>query len=106
MNNSELAAKMLEWEQTQVKADALALEIREAVLALGKTQTVGNVRATYSAGRKSYDYEDAALHHIPVDVIQKYMKPTFDYRNACKDFGVTDIPFTESAPSVTIKLVG
>ena len=46
MNSSELAQKMLEWEQTQVKADALALEIREAVLSLGKTQTVGNVRAT------------------------------------------------------------
>lgn len=105
INMSELAQKMLEWEEVQTKADALALEIGEAVLELGKTQTVGNVRATYSAGRKRYDYELAAKSHVPVDFIQRYMKPTFDFKQACADYGVEDIPFTQSEPSVGIRLL-
>ncbi|MBK9003525.1 MAG: hypothetical protein IPM41_06570 [Sphingomonadales bacterium] len=59
MDNSQLAALMLEWEATQRKADALAETIKGAVLAIGKTQVVGNVRATYSAGRRTFDYRAA-----------------------------------------------
>lgn len=59
MDNSQLAATMLEWEATQRKADALAETIKGAVLAIGKTQVVGNVRATFSAGRRTFDYRAA-----------------------------------------------
>lgn len=59
MNATELATRMLEWETTQRAADALRAEIEAAVLALGKTQTVGNVRATFSAGRRTFDYRAA-----------------------------------------------
>ena len=58
MNKSDLAQTMLKWEQVQREADALAAE-----LGIGKTQTVGNVRASYSGGRKSYDYQAAADGH-------------------------------------------
>jgi len=54
---SELAATMLQWEQTQRQADALKELITATVLDIGKTQNAGNVRASYSKGRKSYDYE-------------------------------------------------
>ena len=56
---TELAHKMLEWQEAQARADLLKMDIEAAVLQIGKTQTVGNVRATYSAGRKSYDYTEA-----------------------------------------------
>lgn len=59
MNNSELAALMLEWEITQRSADEIAAQIKSAVLSIGKTQTVGNVRATYTAGRRTFDYQGA-----------------------------------------------
>ena len=59
MNASQLAGLMLEWEAAQRKADELRLDIEDLVLALGKTQTVGNVRATVSAGRRTFDYEAA-----------------------------------------------
>ena len=59
MNATELATKMLEWETTQRAADMLRAEIEAAVLAVGKTQTVGNVRATFSAGRRTFDYRAA-----------------------------------------------
>ena len=59
MDNSQLAALMLQWEQVQRQADALRAQIEAAVLAQGKTQTVGNVRATFSAGRRTFDYRAA-----------------------------------------------
>ena len=64
MNASQLAGLMLEWEAAQRKADELRLDLEDLVLALGKTQTVGNVRATFNAGRRTFDYQaaiDAAL---------------------------------------------
>lgn len=59
MDNSQIAALMLEWEATQRKADELAAQIKAAVLAISKTQVVGNVRATFSAGRRTFDYRAA-----------------------------------------------
>jgi hypothetical protein len=59
MDNSQLAALMLEWEAAQRKADGLAEQIKSAVRAIGKTQVVGNVRATFSAGRRTFDYRAA-----------------------------------------------
>jgi len=59
MNASELASAMLAWENAQRLADALRAKIEAAVLKIGKTQTVGNVRASYMAGRRTFDYEAA-----------------------------------------------
>jgi hypothetical protein len=52
---------MLDYEAMQRRADAIRAEIEAAVLALGKTQTVGNVRATFSAGRRTFDYQAAIV---------------------------------------------
>ena len=106
MDNSELAKLMLDWEQAQTQADALKLKIQDAVLALGKTQTVGNVRATYSQGRKSYDYETGAVEHpaFTLDIATQHSKMVVDWRTVCKELGA-QAPFTQSDPSVTIKLV-
>lgn len=116
MNMSELAARMLEWEDTQRKADALRSEIEAAVMDLGKTQTVGNVRATYSAGRKSYDYRgaiDAAGQNgfITTEALDPYTtvvpaSVSIDFRAACQGLGIEDVPYTQSEPSVSVKLVG
>ena len=62
MDNSQLATLMLDWEITQRKADELAAQIKAAVLTLGKTQVVGNVRASFSAGRRTFDYRAAVLN--------------------------------------------
>ena len=59
MDASTMASLMLDYEAAQRKADALRADIEAAVLALGKTQTVGNVRATFSAGRRTFDYRAA-----------------------------------------------
>lgn len=105
MNASELAQTMLAWEELMVQAKALEDQIKEVVLSLEKTQVVGNVRATYSTGRKSYQYEDAWREHgldTGLD-IEDYEKISYDYKKACEDGGL-DVPFTQSDPSVLLKL--
>ena len=105
MEPNELARRMLEWQEAQAHADLLRIEIEAAVLELGKTQTVGSVRATYSAGRKSYDYEAAwrnEYDHLPSPMFQRV---TYDYKSACIDAGIQDVPFTQGAPSVSLKVM-
>lgn len=107
MEPNELARRMLEWQDAQAHADLLKMEIEAAVLELGKTQTVGSVRATYSAGRKSYDYEaawKAGGYGTGVD-IEKYQRTTYDYKSACLDAEIQDVPFTQGAPSVSLKVI-
>ena len=109
MDASELAQAMLRWETVQREADALRSEIEAAVLELGSTQTVGNVKASYSNGRKSYDYR-TALSFADEATLMPWTKEipatvSIDYRAACKGLGIEDVPFTQSEPSVSVKLV-
>jgi len=110
MNASELAQKMLVWEQQKRSLDALTAEIEAAVLELGQTQTVGSVRATYSGGRKSFAYDAAATQvgvTIPQELVDEHTQTTqrIDWKAICEVAGVTDIPFTQSEPSVSVKLL-
>jgi len=110
MDNSELAMKMLAWEQAKKNLDTLEKEIEEAVLALGKTQTVGNVRATFSNGRKTYDYETAAVEHPLFNPSTRALftkvVETVDWKAACEHLGQEEIPVLKQAePSVSVKLL-
>ena len=132
MDGSDLALLMLDWESTQRAADELKARIEAEVLTIGKTQTVGNVRATYSAGRRSFDYtEDWRAHGygtgVDIEEFQKvaydyeaawvannddlpgeeHRRITYDYRSAVKAAGIVDadIPCTQAPPSVTVKLL-
>ena len=112
MDATKLAMKMLEWGKLQQEASTLAAEIEAAVLEIGKTQTVGNVRASYSGGRKSYDYQAAADGHIHVSPATVSLFTTIipetksvNWNGICKHAGIEDIPFTQSAPRVTVKLL-
>ncbi len=128
MNASELAAKMLEWEKRKVELDALTTEIEAAVLDIGKTQVVGKVRATYSGGRATYDYQtpcaevspdvlarfaseqrttdwDAVADFAP-DVVQRFttINTVYDYRAVCKEAKIDPVVISKTAPTVTVKL--
>jgi len=107
MNASELAAKLLQWEALKRQLDELELSIEADVIHIGKSQTVGNVRAAYSAGRKTYDYQGAAIAHdlISDDVVAPFAKTVVDWKAVCEQHSVV-VPFTQGDPSVTIKLIG
>jgi len=112
VNVSELAQKMLAWEKVRHELDALTQEIEAAVLEIGKTQTVGNVRATYSGGRRTFDYRAAAENHPMVSQATIALHTTvipqterIDWRAVCGHVGIDDVPYSQSPPSVTVKLL-
>jgi len=113
MDASELAAKLLQYEAEYKALEALKEEIIEAVLDVGETQKAGNVTASYSGGRKTFDYQTAAVESPKVtpDIIQEFTKTVttveVDYLKVCDAAGLdkeTEIPFTQSQPSVTLKV--
>ena len=113
MNVSELAQKMLEWEQKKRELDTLGETIQAAVLELEKTQTVGSVKAAFNRGRKTYNYKEAARDHPKVTdaIVAQFTTTTSttktDWLKLCKHMEISkgDTPFTQAQPSASIKLV-
>ena len=117
MDRNALALNMLHWYKIQEQADELAAAIRDTVLDLGETVTTGLVRASYSKGRKTYDYRGVGSGKLREGNAKVYdqiieanttLVPKIDWRHICfGDLGLDtdDIPFIESDPSVTIKVL-
>ena len=108
MNATELATTMLRWGELQRQADALAADIEAAVLAIGKTQTVGDVRATYSKERVIYDYEAGAFtlpDHEVSRLMLEHTQTSYDWKAICADAGVDAPVKAQGEPSVTVKFV-
>jgi len=109
MNKSLLAEWMLKWERKKRELDELETAIHDTILQLGETVEVGNVKAQYRQGRKSYDYE--AVGSDASDALREQFTKTMvkvDWRKLVLDgMGIeqNQIPFTESDPSVSIKLL-
>jgi hypothetical protein len=132
LNPSELALLLLEWEKAKRALNELEAYIARSVLNLGKTQNVGNVRATYSEGRRKLDYETPGskapagiieLHsevesYVDWEGLARSFEPTdiliFEYTHAekviawnkvCKDAGIEPDVVKQGEPSVTLKLM-
>lgn len=107
MDKSQLARLMLEWEEVKRRLDYLEAHIRNEVLQLQESQKVGNVKATYYTGRRTYDYE-AACEGTDDALVEAYTIPKVDWRSlALEGIGLEqeEIPFKESQPSVSLKLL-
>ena len=129
MNSSELAAKMLLWENSKKELDNLEDEIKSAVLELKSTQKVGNVSASYSNGRRELDYEtpgklapvEVIMAHTVVNKVTDWQAvatlidpeiieecthetETVNWSNVCKEAKIEPEVVKEGTPSVTIKL--
>lgn len=107
---AKLAERILFYGRRLRELDVLGAKIKADVLVLAKTQTVGNVRATYSAGRKTYDYDFAgkaarAVGAISEAIVAQYTMRKIDWRSVCQAAQLEDVPYTQSEPSVTIKLL-
>lgn len=135
MDASTLATKMLDWEAKKRELDAIEAEIKAAVMEIGKTQTVGNVRATFANGRRSFDYETAgrtAQQEIIADCsktsvdwgkfvelagIADELRNEFlveydqsqntstDWKAVCEKAHIEPLVASQSEPSVTVKLL-
>ncbi len=105
-----LAEMMLEWEDVKVKLDEIESVIIQAVLKLKKTQTVGNVTAKYSGGRRTLDWEATANNAQVTNeaVLQRTRtQVVVDWKKVCQDIGVADKPVVtkQARPSVTVGLL-
>jgi len=107
MDASALARDLLRWEQKRRELDELEAAIKDSVMQIGQTQTVGNVRATYYKGRKSYDYQAAADGHPMVSqaTVELFTTPKIDWCGICKHAGIEDVPFKQGTPSVSLRLM-
>ena len=112
VDKRELALLLLRWEIERKTLDALETEIKGLVSMLGETQTVGWVRATYSKGRTTYDYELACRNReadMNVELVAKHSSTVTDWRAmALESLGLAQakIPVAKvGEPSVSIGLV-
>jgi len=103
MNDSELAQAMLDWKAAQQAADEIAEAIKAEIADREKGITVGDVRATYSAGRKRYDYQAACLE-APTSVVSKHTQKVVNWRAVAEELQVEDIPFEQGDPSVSLRI--
>ena len=105
MKSSQLASLMLDWENAQIKADSLAQQIKNEILIMEKSQTVGNVVATYRKGTTSYDYETPARENIQPDILtNQYAKLVYNFREACLANNIEPLVIGVGDPSVSLKL--
>lgn len=111
---SALAATMLEWEQKKAELDDLEMVIKHDVMMVGKTLTVGNVRASYSGGRKTYNYQTTAYASgATPDEIRGFTTqppmpaPVTDWKGLCESLGISkdETIHDKSKPTVTVKLI-
>ena len=112
MDSKELAQKMLAWGELQEQAAELEAEIKAAVLEIGKTQNVGNVRATYSNPRKTYQsWEQAVLEKETENNGFPYADyevktVTVDWQKLATDYKIERKAWVDETakPSVTLKI--
>lgn len=115
---SQLAKLMLLWEEKRRSLDELEAAIKDTVLQLGKTQTVGNVRASFFKPRNSYDYETPVQDlldcpetsdedHAKIrNTIHNCTTQVVDWRAVCKFRDIDPIVTPGEGPgSVSIKLL-
>jgi hypothetical protein len=110
MTKYELAHALLLWGELHCQMQALEERIEQAVLEGGATVVVGNVRARYSKGRKSYDYKaivDALEPAVAVDTVALFTTmpripaPVVDWRGLAKSLGL-EAPFKQASPGVRV----
>lgn len=115
VDRSELARMMLLWEQKAAELEVLGESIKTDVLALAETQTVGNVTAKYTKGRRELDYQTPAMVQATPNQISPFQKyepeqvipaRTYtDWRALCKELEIEPNVVKEGTPSVKIRLL-
>ena len=128
MNKSELAGKILLWEEKKTELDNLEDEIKQEVLTLKLSQKVGNVSVSYTNGRRELDYEtpgklapaeiiknnttinsfvdwEEVSTLIDPDIIVECTKETetVNWSNVCKEAKIEADVIKEGIPAVSIK---
>lgn len=105
IDKTALARLMLEWEAKRKELDKIETDIKNIVLELGESFTVGDIRATFTKGRTTYDYEMTVQRAEPdQETVDKFTSTVIDYRGITQELNLEPIIKTVGEPSVTIKI--
>lgn len=106
LSATQIAQLILDWGQKKKELDRLEAQIQEACLPLARTQTVGDVRASYRKESVAQDWKTAwntARDNAPVPA--EYCKLIPDYRAACSAYTIYEAPEIIRPATVTLKLL-
>lgn len=111
-----LTENLQRWAEVRKQLDDLELSISEEVIALGKSQSYGDVVAEYkkSSTNGKYDYEAMVREIEPdMELVNKhtvYPEPYIDFKSLADEAGATEelkkryyTPPVGGTPKVTIK---
>ena len=98
-----------EWAALKKHLDEIEERIKEDVMRLEKSVKFGNVTASYTKGRGTYDYHAIASEaNPPEDVISACTEPKTDWKAVCDTIGVDEELrqkyYRPGTPSVSIKI--
>lgn len=108
MNAIELTKLFVDYAEATKKADELKAQIEAEVLAIGLTQKMAGVTATYyKPGFETPDYATAAKNvNPPTEIVMKYttVMATTKWAEVCKELNLEVPPGAEKPARVTIKV--
>jgi len=116
-SKTELALALLEWAEKKAALDWIEADIIETVMARGSSIEVGCALAKFTAGRKTYQYKQAAtesLDVMPTDEAAELFDmhtvnvPKTDWRALVIDglgLDQKEVPFEQSSASVKLVLL-
>lgn len=106
-----LAQKLHQWGELKRQLDSLEADIQAEVLELKQSQSVGDVVATYTIGRGSYNYEEI-VRKVGASkvIIESHSKYVTDWKAVCEEIYIPPEVkaeyYTPGTPSVRLKLKG
>ena len=105
-----LARKMERWAKLKRILNPLEKEIKAEVLELKRSQQHKNVKATFTNGRREFNYQEIAKElEAPEKLVETYTKSSTDWRKVClaliADEDVMDKHSKPGKPSVSLKLL-
>jgi hypothetical protein len=109
MDAIELTKLFVEYRETADRLAALEAQIAAEVLALGKSQTIANVKATYYSPSVEVDWASACeAAEIPDNIVAKYTvtKDMVSWAKVAAEAGILGDDYkTEKPPRVVVKVV-
>jgi len=108
----DLKQKLETYRELKKTCDALEAEIKAACTEAGETISAKGIQAVYKQGRKTFDWQGAAAKagsEMDPEAFQSVLDdnttPKVDWKKVATAAGVVNAPFTQSAPTVAIKIV-
>jgi len=106
MDAKELERMMAVWKRQKEQLDLLETTITAEILKREKSFEVEGVKAAFRKGARKFDYAFISDKAEPA-LVEKHTKVVekTDWAKVCKELKITDIPFTQADPTVSLKLI-